>query len=44
LPLTPFTHSINDFSVGTEDQYEVIAVNTAGLKSPPTTALPKPSP
>lgn len=44
LPLTPFTHSINDFSVGTEDQYEVIAVNTAGLQSPPTTALPKPSP
>lgn len=44
LPLIPSTYAITDFSIGTEKEYQLIAVNTAGLQSPPTTALPSPLP
>jgi pimeloyl-ACP methyl ester carboxylesterase len=43
LPLTPMTYAIPDFSAGTEEQYQIIAVNTAGLQSAATTALPRAS-
>jgi hypothetical protein len=37
------TYAIPDFSAGTEEQYQIIAVNTAGLQSAATTALPRAS-
>lgn len=39
-PLIPMTYAITDFLVGTEEEYQVIAVNTAGLQSDPATPSP----
>ncbi len=41
LPLTPMTYAIADFSDGTEDEYQLVAVNTAGLQSAATTVFPR---